>query len=266
MGLKNKIKNILKSNTIITCPITVIDEPMKLKDKRIIITGGASGIGRATAILATQFGAKVIILGRNEKKLNLTAKVIGCEYLQWDITKNINEDFFVKCEEKLGAPIDCLVNNAGVYVDYNSLNYTEKDFEFIFDTNVKGPFLMTQVFIKYCLGRKKTGNIVFTTSNRSLMGDDGPYGMSKSAINNFIQGLARENIIKGIRVNGVAPGMVASDINGIDPNGNMYTTASNCKRVIRAEEIANVITYLLSDESKCITGAIIPCDCGDRLR
>ena len=100
----------------------------------------------------------------------------------------------------------------------------------------------------------------------SLMGDDGPYGMSKAAIDNFIEGIARESIKYGIRVNGVAPGMTASNINHIDLKGNLYNANVLGKRVIHPDEIAEVVCFLLSDLSKCVTGAIIPCDDGDRLR
>ncbi len=98
------------------------------------------------------------------------------------------------------------------------------------------------------------------------MGDDGPYGMAKAAINNFIEGLARENVKYGIRVNGVAPGMTASKINHIDLEGNLYNDSVRGKRVILPNEIAEVVCFLLSDLSKCVTGTVIPCDEGDRLR
>lgn len=266
MGLKSALKKVFAKTTYVSCPIMVVDNSSKLADKNIVITGGGSGIGKAIAKLACEYGANVLIVGRNEEKLIRVAKEVNCKYLKFDITAGKTGDFLPECEKVLAGKIHALVNNAGVYVPQNSLNYSESDFDAVITTNVKAPFLISQLFVKYCFENHIEGNIVFTTSNRSLMGDDGPYGMSKSAINNFIEGLARENILKGIRVNGVAPGMTSSEINHIDPEGNMYTSSSKCQRVIRAEEIANVVTFLLSDESKCITGAIIPCDCGDRLR
>lgn len=98
------------------------------------------------------------------------------------------------------------------------------------------------------------------------MGDDGPYGMSKAAVNNFIERLAREYIKNGIRVNGIARGMTASGINNIDTEGNLYNGGVRGRRTLLPDEIAEVACFLSSDISKCITGAIIPCDEGDRLR
>lgn len=132
--------------------------------------------------------------------------------------------------------------------------------------NVKAPFVLSQLYLKYCLQEIIKGHLVFTSSNRSLMGDFGPYGVSKAAINNLIEGLSRENILNGIRVNGVASGITGTGINGISKSDNLYTSSAKVERVLLAEEIAEVLAFLISDRRKYITGAIIPCDEGDRLR
>ena len=173
---------------------------------------------------------------------------------------------FSKLENILGAPINVLVNNAGIYVNKDMLSYTKEDFEIIFSLNTSAVLFLTKAFIQYCKQKNNKGNIVVTSSNRSLMGDVGPYGMSKSAVNNFIQGYARELVPLGIRCNGVAPGMTVSNINKISVSGNLYNGGSRGKRVLLPDEIAEVICFLASDISKCITGAIIPCDEGDFLR
>ena len=98
------------------------------------------------------------------------------------------------------------------------------------------------------------------------MGDGGPYGMSKAAINIFIEGLAREYVKFGIRINGIAPVMTVSNINFIDINGDLFANGCRGERVLLPDEIAQVSCFLMSDISKCVTGAIIPCDEGDRLR
>lgn len=133
------------------------------------------------------------------------------------------------------------------------------------ESDLIAPMLLTQHYTEYCLSNNIYGNIVCTSSNRSLFGDYGPYGVAKRGLNSYIEGMALRYINK-IRVNGVAPGMTASGINGISVNDDMYTDSSKNNRVLAPEEIAEVITFLLSDRSNCITGAVIPCDGGDRLR
>lgn len=268
MGIKSKIKKFLNPAPVIYSPVYTIEKSNSLKGKNIVVTGGNSGIGKAIAKLSANRGAKVLIIGRRENELKKVADTIGknTEYMVCDLSADIDEQFFNAAENKLGGKVNALVNNAGIYVDNNYLNYTAVDIDSIFKVNVKAPLILTQIFIKYCVKNNVPGNIVFTTSNRALMGDIGPYGMSKAAINNLIEGMARENILHHIRVNGVAPGMTASNINGIDPTGDLYTNSQKGKRVILPEEIAEVTCFLLSDISNCITGAIIPCDEGDRLR
>lgn len=265
MGVKQRLKKILKPDTVIYSPISVLKESKSLESRNIVITGGGSGIGKAIAVACANRGAEVIIIGRQEEKLQEVKKLIGnrCQYQVADLSCDIDDNFFEKLSKK---PVTDLVNNAGIYIDYNQLNYSYNDFDKIFSTNCRSPFMLSQYFVKYLINNKKKGTIVFTSSNRSLMGDDGPYGMSKAAINNFIEGLARENIKYGIRINGVAPGMTASNINHIDMMGNLYNGNIRGERVILPDEIAEIVCFLLSDLSKCVTGTIIPCDNGDRLR
>ena len=265
MGIIRKLKALFEKKQVVLSPITILNDSDVLKGKNVVITGGSSGIGKAIAVSCVNKGANVIIVGRREETLKKVSLEIGekCSYYVLDVSGDIPEDIFCKISNN---PITDLVNNAGVYVNYNSLNYTKEDFDNVFNTNCRAPFLLSQLFIKYLKGKNQKGTIVFTSSNRALMGDDGPYGMSKTAINSFIEGLARENIKSGIRVNGVAPGMTASRINGIDINGDLFNSSVRVGRTILPQEIAEIVCFLLSDISKCVTGAIIPCDEGDRLR
>lgn len=268
MWIKPIIKRVINGTPTVYSPIYTISDSSILKGKNIVITGGSSGIGKAIAIAASKRGANILIIGRKEAELKRVVGVIGekAKYLVLDLNDTLDNNLFFSIEEMMKDNISALVNNAGVYVDNNYLHYSEADIDKIFSINTKSPFLLTQSYVNYCIKNDISGNIVFTTSNRSLMGDFGPYGMSKAAINNLIEGMARENIKNHIRINGVAPGMTASNINGIDPTGNLFTDSQKGQRVLLVEEIAEVVCFLLSDISNCITGAIIPCDDGDRLR
>lgn len=108
----------------------------------------------------------------------------------------------------------------------------------------------------------KNGNVVVITSERSRRSDDIPYGLTKAASNSFIECFASKVISEGIRVNGVAPGVTASDMTGVDRNGNMYANWQPSNRFFLPEEVAEVVNFLLSDVSNCISGEIIACDQG----
>ena len=144
---------------------------------------------------------------------------------------------------------------------------TEEGFDRQFDTNLKGPYFLTQTFIDY-MNREKIGqgNIRFITSERGLYCDDIPYGLTKAAINSLTTGLARRLIAQGIRVNAIAPGVTASDMTGVDKNGNLYWPSSCAGRVFLPEEVAEVAAFLLSDVSMCISGEIVPCNQGNHYR
>ncbi len=272
MGIRavfGKIKRILlPSPKIYAKLVSVINEKL-LEDKTVFVTGGGSGIGQAIAEKVIQSGGKVIISGRREEKLKEVCEKLGnnCRYIVFDITKyNGDLTFFKELEKYFDTKITNIVNNAGIYVTRPFGDYTSEDFDKVISTNLKAPFLITQSYIKYCREEKLFGNIVFTASNRALFGDIGPYGISKAGLVNAMYGFARESIKYGIRVNAVAPGMTASEINNRDVNGDLYTSGSRNNRVITPGEIAEIVAFLLGDASKCVTGAIIPCDEGDFLR
>lgn len=241
----------------------------RLSGKILAITGASSGIGRSIAEKAVAEGAKVIIMARRANRLEELAAQLGqnCKPFVIDVTEyNGKIELFEGLEQIFSAPVCALVNNAGIYVDRKLGEYTVKDFDNVINTNLKAPFFLMQGYVNYCKKKGVKGNIVVTASNRGLFGDTGPYGISKAGIINAVQGFARETVLEGIRVNAVSPGMTASEINGIDINGNLHTDSARGKRVLLPVEIAEIVCFLLSEESKCITGAIVPCDEGDYLR
>ncbi len=268
-NILRKIKRRVFSQSVKVTIVTSAPEG-KLRDEVILITGGATGIGKATAQAAITQGAKIIIMGRREELLRETCKELGCDsckYMVQDV-KAITEytSLWKELEVMYNKSITGIVCNAGVYVHKAPFDFSDDDFEKCILTNLKAPFFMIQQYIKYCVTSGIHGNIVVTASNRGLMGDYGPYGISKAGIINYVEGMAREYVLNGIRVNAVAPGMTASEINHVDINGDMYSSSARGKRVLAPQEIAEVICFLLSENSKCITGAVIPCDEGDRLR
>lgn len=253
----------------VLCTCTTSKESERLLDKIVIVTGASSGIGKSIAEKAVEEGAKVIIMARRKKKLDEISYQLGknCTPFVFDITEYDGKvELFESLEKIYSTPVHALVNNAGIYVDRKLGEYTIEDFDKVINTNLKAPFFLTQGYINYCKKKEINGNVVVVGSNRALFGDTGPYGISKAGIVNAVQGFARETVLDGIRVNAVAPGMTASEINGVDVDGDLYTDSARGRRVLLPIEIAEIVCFMLSDHSKCINGAIIPCDEGDYLR
>jgi Dehydrogenases with different specificities (related to short-chain alcohol dehydrogenases) len=265
-----KIRNSVIPAKVVKVTVATSASSNMLNNHVILITGGGSGIGKSVAESVVRQGARAIILGRRKERIESICNTIGndkCKYYQADITKIDNyQKMFCELEGMFEKPVTGLVNNAGVYINKGLFDFSTDDFDQIFEINLKATIFLIREYIAYTESNKYRANIVVTSSNRGFFGDTGPYGLSKCAVNSFIEGVARTYITRGIRINGVAPGMTASEINHIDVNGNMYTSSTKGERVIHPDEIAEVITFLLSNNSQCITGAIIPCDDGDRLR
>lgn len=252
------------------CKIEVSASNVSLAGKTVMITGGGSGIGKAIAKRVIEAGALAVIVGRREEKLKTVADELGsknCIYYPYDVTRaDGSSKLYNQLEALTKHKITGLVNNAGIYIHKSSMDFSIEDFDSIINTNLRAPMFLTIGFLKYCEENQIRGNIVMMASNRGLFGDYGPYGVSKKGLIHYTQGIAREMIGTGIRVNAIAPGMTASEINGIDVSGNLYVSSAKGKRVLLPEEIAETAWFLLSDYSKCINGAVIPCDEGDFLR
>ena len=265
-GVPNKVE------VYTTAKITVSSPSSLLENKNIIITGGGSGLGEAFAKRCISEGAKVIITGRNEDKLQKTCAEIGSNRIYYmvrdaqDIT-NLPE-FFASVQELIGGEkINCLVSNAGISLhEGNFRNVSEENWDKQFNTNLKGNYFLVSAFVQYLEQfEDKSGNIVVITSERAKRPDDIPYGLTKVATSSFIQAIASKVISEGIRINGVGPGVTASHMTGFDKNGNLYADWQPEKRVFLPEEIAEVVNFLLSDISACISGEIITCNRGKHI-
>lgn len=262
--LKNFIKYIRKGG-ITYIEINQIHSEEMLKDKNIIITGGTSGIGYTIAKKCIDLGAKVIVTGRDIQKLEQVKKELNCEIIEWDIS-NINEykEKVKEIVEILNGKIDCFVNNAGIYKSINYNNCNKEDWDKIMNTNLTGLYFATNEIVTQCFEKNNKGNIVNIASIAGMNSNIGPYGISKSGVIHYTKGLAKQLLNKNIRVNGINPGVTVSNINPIDDD-NIYMEQVPGKRMILAEEIADIVVFLISDSSSCITGQIITCDNGATL-
>lgn len=235
--------------------------------KVAVITGGASGIGLATARKLLSEGAKVVLVDWNEnvsdiaKTLNNDAVGIRCDVSSdTDVQKCVNE-----IKEKFDH-IDLLVANAGVGGGPNKAHEVSVDeWNKVIGVNQTGIFLMNKYVISEML---KTGGgaIVNTSSMYGLVGTtmSFAYSASKGAINQMTRSLALTYARDNIRVNAVAPGYVDTPILAEVPKEAKDAMANQLPvgRLGKDTEIANLICYLLSDDATFITGAIVPIDGG----
>lgn len=235
--------------------------------KVAVITGGASGIGLATARKLLSEGAKVVLVDWNEdvseiaKTLNNDALGIRCDVSSdTDVQKSVNDII-----EKFGH-IDFLVANAGIGGGPNKAHEVSVDeWNKVIGVNQTGIFLMNKYVISEML-KNGGGAIVNTSSMYGLVGTtmSFAYSASKGAINQMTRSLALIYARDNIRVNAVAPGYVDTPILAEVPKEAKDAMANQLPvgRLGKDTEIANLICYLLSDHATFITGAIVPIDGG----
>lgn len=235
--------------------------------KVAVITGGASGIGLATARKLLSEGAKVVLVDWNEdvseiaKTLNNDALGIRCDVSSGtDVQKSVNDII-----EKFGH-IDFLVANAGIGGGPNKVHEVSVDeWNKVIGVNQTGIFLMNKYVISEML-KNGGGAIVNTSSMYGLVGTtmSFAYSASKGAINQMTRSLALTYARDNIRVNAVAPGYVDTPILAEVPKDMKDAMANQLPvgRLGKDTEIANLICYLLSDDATFITGAIVPIDGG----
>lgn len=271
MNIKKTVKKVI--NFVLTprgnvkVSIASISNAHRLENKRIVITGGASGFGLEMAKKFIKEGAVVIICGRNESKLKIVSEQLGerCLYLKHDVSKvEDSESFLVKATKLLGS-IDCLVCNAGISLHECVIeNVTIEGYDTQMNILMRANFFLAQAFIKICNDNRSNRNLLFISSMTGNAPSEIPYGIAKAGISSMVAKLNREHYAKGLRVNAIAPGMSPTELTKsyIDTDdGNMYCNAP-CGRYFYPSEIAEVATWLLCDASRIIGGEVITCDGG----
>lgn len=264
-GIKYIIKGIPQVN--ITAQIVQKTPQEMFKNKKILITGGGSGLGFYIAKKCATEGADVIIVGRNEAKLQQAVKELGenVSYMMYDVQEVEKAKEFMQEVFKRYGKIDCLINNAGISLhekDFSTV--TIENFDCQIGTNLKGAYFLTQSYLEL-LEENDKGNVIFISSERGAQCDFLPYGLTKVAINSLTEGLSRKYYKRGIRINSVAPGITASDMTSIVKDSNLYCDYNASGRFFVPEEVAEVVAFLVSDLSKCISGEVIYCDAGNHL-
>lgn len=269
-----KIKRLLRRNVYVQ--ISVCQEGALLEGKTVVVTGGNEGIGYSISEKCLLQGARVILIGRNRNKLDdaiQKLKEIGkgdIEAIQWDLNNlDLLEDKFSEILQKADGHIDCWVNNAGIYRKVNFRNCTEDDWNALWNVNLKAPFFITNKVAEFFISNKIKGNIINIASETGVISSTQPYALAKGALIQYSKGLACELGQYGIRVNVVAPGMVATEgIAGINYNEALDTDKENTLsgRFLIPQEIAETVVFLLSNQSLAITGQVIEVNMGNTIK
>ena len=241
----------------------------RLQNKVAIITGGAKGIGLATAQRFAAEGAKVMLADVNlEAVQKSAAQLSNAEAYEINVTDRVSIQVAIEMIMQRHGCIDILINNAGITQDARLIKMTEAQFDAVIDVNLKGVFNCTQLVAPYMLEAGK-GAIVNASSVVGIYGNFGQtnYSASKFGVIGFTKTWAREFGQKGIRVNAVCPGFIATEMVKAMPEDILQgiEKRSWMSRLGSPEEIANVYLFLASDESSYVNGVTIEASGGISL-
>jgi glucose 1-dehydrogenase len=251
---------------------------MKLTDKTAIITGGAQGIGLATAERFLNEGANVVIADIDdkcglevEKRLNKNGTV---KYIHCNVGQKLDiHNLIAKTLDEYDS-IDILVNNAGTIIGADFLDISEEDFDHVLNINLKGSFLCAQAVARQMVEQVKNGREAGTVINMSsvnavfAIANQVPYSVSKGGINQLTKVMALSLAQYNIRVNAIGPGSIMTKILesvATDEEARQkILSRTPLGRIGDPEEIASIAAFLASDDASYITGQTIYAD-GGRL-
>jgi 3-oxoacyl-[acyl-carrier protein] reductase len=238
---------------------------LELKDKVALVTGGAQGIGKAVALLLAKNGADIVVSDVNLQKAEETAGEIQslgrkAMAVKADVSSSEDVERMVQAiMERLGR-IDILINNAGIARDKLILRMTEEDWDAVLNVNLKGTFHCTRVVIRH-MSKQRYGKIVNIASVVGEMGNAGQanYAASKAGVIGFTKTVAREFAQRGINVNAIAPGYIATPMTDALPEKakEELQRMIPMERLGKPEDVAEAVLFLVSEASSYITGQVI---------
>jgi NAD(P)-dependent dehydrogenase (short-subunit alcohol dehydrogenase family) len=238
-----------------------------------IVTGGASGIGLAIATAFVQQDIFTVIIGRDKEKLVAAKQALGdnAACISFDLDNLAGIPQLVLDITTQYGPIDILVNNAGINMKKEFVEVTDEDFQQILQTNLMAVFSLSREVVKAMLPRQK-GSIINVSSMASQYGIPKviAYTASKTAIDGMTRAMAVELSPKGIRVNCIAPGFIATDMSAKALNNDPERKQKVFSRTPMGymgdpSDIGAAAVFLASDAAKYITGVILPVDGGNSI-
>ena len=242
-----------------------------LKNKIALITGAGRGIGRAIAIALAKEGAEVVInYNGSEERAKEVKQTIEEHGGKASIYK-CNVSDFAACEAMIKdivkeyGHLDILVNNAGITKDGLLMKMSEEDFDKVLDTNLKGTFHTIRAALRQMI-RQRSGRIINMASVVGVSGNAGQanYAASKAGVIGLTKTAAREVASRGITVNAVAPGFIETDMTEVLPEKIKEASAAQIPlgKFGKAEDVANAVAFLASEDAGYITGQVLHVDGG----
>jgi NAD(P)-dependent dehydrogenase (short-subunit alcohol dehydrogenase family) len=248
---------------------------MRLAGKIAVITGAARGIGRATAERLLAEGAKVLVSDIDMERLNKTAAEIGSSdnvlAVAADVSKKAEVDQLVAEAVRKFGGIDIMVNNAGIAPVVDFLDVTEELLDRVLSVNLKGAFYGTQAAARQMIAQGRGGVIINMSSINSGLANPtvAPYAISKGGMNQVTSTAAVAFAPHGIRVVGVGPGTIMTDMVAgafVQSAGNhAILSRTPLGRYGQPPEIASVVAFLASDDASYMTGETVYVDGGRRV-
>ena len=239
-----------------------------LRGNTAIVTGGSRGIGFAIAGALAEAGCRVLITGRRAEAVEAAANKIGHAVIPfvWDMEKLDEIDAKFKEASELLGRVDIFVNNAGLFAQQNEwdsdslLATTLAEWQKVIDVNLSAVFFSMQTVVKYMRENHIKGNILNITSVAGYEPTNGAYGASKIAATGLTRGWGKRFAPEGIVINGIAPGPVATEMNGWHEGDPMEHDRIPFGRFATIGEIASLAMNLLSKESEMICGETVILD------
>jgi 3-oxoacyl-[acyl-carrier protein] reductase len=244
---------------------------MHLDGHVAIVTGASRGIGRAVAIALANVGAKVVINyagnaeAAEEVRKAITDKGGDAITIQADVANAEAVEILVKKTIEAYGKIDVLVNNAGITRDGLLMRMKDEDWDAVMNTNLKGVFYCTKAVSKFMM-KQRSGKIINMTSVVGVMGNAGQanYAAAKAGVIGFTKSMAKELASRGITVNAIAPGFIATDMtHGLSEQVKVdLATKIPLNRLGTAEDVAAAAVFLATESANYITGQTLNVDGG----
>jgi len=249
---------------------------MSLVAKVAVVTGGARGIGAATAIALADAGARIVIGDLEAEAGRATADAVGGEFVRADISRAADAEALMNAAVDRFGGLDVLVNNAGVVLAKSALETSEEEWDRVLAINLKGAWLCARAAVPHMI-RRGGGAIVNVASNAGLVGfpNAAAYCASKGGLAHLTKAMALDFAPFKVRVNAVCPGHTRTPMadsfvaSQADPEAfldDFVRLQHPLGRMAEPEEIAYCIRFLAGDDASFVTGAVLPADGGFTAR